>query len=298
MQSNQPAFFKQGPKPLTRLLVFAMLSLALVIGDARYSMLGRVREQISVLLYPLQWLATAPFKAIRTGNDFLTRQADLQAENRQLHDAQLVARANEMKLKALETENTYLRGLTAAQASQPRASQLTEVLYNGRDPFSAKLIVDRGDKQGVHAGQIAIDSRGVVGQVVRVQPLTSEVRLLSDRNHMVPVEVERTQMRTVVYGMGRQQLLEIHNLAPNVDIQVGDMLHTSGIDGIYPAGLPVAKVVKVDRQATSFARILCEPLAEVDKHRFLLLLDAPGGRPAYPVEETASAPATKPKRGR
>ncbi|KAF0813812.1 Cell shape-determining protein MreC [Andreprevotia sp. IGB-42] len=297
MQSNQPAFFKQGPKPLTRLLVFSVLSLALVIGDARYGMLGRVREQVSIMLYPLQWLATAPFAALHSANDFLTRQAELQAENRQLHDAQLVARAQEMRLKALEEENSHLRKLTTAQASQPRPSQLAEVLYNGRDPFSAKLIVDRGEQQGVQAGQIALDSRGVVGQVVRVQPLTSEVRLISDRNHMVPVEIERTRMRTVVYGMGRQQMLEIHNLAPNVDIQVGDVLHTSGIDGIYPAGLPVAKVVKIDRQATSFARILCEPVAEIDRHRFLLLLDAPSSRPAYPVEEAASAPAAK-KKGR
>ncbi|WP_035060308.1 rod shape-determining protein MreC [Andreprevotia chitinilytica] len=297
MQSTQPAFFKQGPKPLTRLLIFSALSFVLIVGDARFAMLGRVREQVSILLYPLQWLATAPFSAVRTTNDFFTKQTQLLAENRELHDAQLAAQAQAMQLTALEEENRHLRQLTATQASQPQATQLVEILYNGRDPFSAKLIVDRGDKQGVRSGQVAIDAKGVVGQVVRVQPLTSEVRLISDRNHMVPVEVARNQLRTVVYGMGRAQPLEIHNLAPNADIEPGDILRTSGIDGLYPAGLPVAKVIKVDRQATSFARIICVPLAEIDQHRFLLLLEPPAARPPYPAEAPASAPVAK-KRGR
>ncbi|WP_157670679.1 rod shape-determining protein MreC [Chitinibacter sp. GC72] len=292
MQATQPTFFKQGPKPLTRVLIFSTLSVALIIGDAYFQLLGRVREQISIVLYPLQWLATAPTNAVIEASAFLQKQSHLIAENRQLNDAKLIAQAQEMRLKALEAENAQLRALKLANERNPRQSQLTQILYNGRDPFGAKLIVDLGQRSGVSAGQIALDASGVVGQVIRVQPMTSEVRLISDREHMVPVLVERNQLRTVVYGTGRQNPLEVRNMAPNVDIKPGDILLTSGIDGIYPAGLPVARVSKVERAAgNAFARIQCKPLAQIDQHRFLLLLNAPEPLPAYPL----TTPAPKPK---
>lgn len=292
MQATQPTFFKQGPKPLTRVLIFSTLSVALIIGDAYFQLLGRVREQVSVVLYPLQWLATAPTNAVIEASAFLQKQSHLIAENRQLNDAKLIAQAQEMRLKALEAENAQLRALKLANERNPRQSQLTQILYNGRDPFGAKLIVDLGQRSGVSAGQIALDASGVVGQVIRVQPMTSEVRLISDREHMVPVLVARNQLRTVVYGTGRQNPLEVRNMAPNVDIKPGDILLTSGIDGIYPAGLPVARVSKVERAAgNAFARIQCQPLAQIDQHRFLLLLNAPEPLPAYPL----TTPTPKPK---
>ncbi|WP_373976556.1 rod shape-determining protein MreC [Chitinibacter sp. SCUT-21] len=292
MQATQPTFFKQGPKPLTRVLIFSTLSIALIIGDAYYHLLGRAREQISIALYPLQWLATAPTTAVIEASNFLQKQSDLIAENRELNDARLIAQGQEMRLKALERENARLRSLAAAGETTTRQSKLTQILYNGRDPFGAKLIVDLGEHAGVTEGQIALDASGVVGQVIRVQPMTSEVRLISDRDHMVPVMVERNQLRTVVYGSGRQNPLEVRNMAPNVDIQAGDVLLTSGIDGIYPAGLPVAKVIKVERSAGSaFARIQCVPVAAIDQHRFLLLLNAPPPLPAYP--EPSPVPKAK-----
>jgi rod shape-determining protein MreC len=153
-------------------------------------------------------------------------------------------------------------------------------------------VLDKGQQNEISTGQIVLDASGVVGQIVRVQPLTSEVRLLSDRNHMVPVIVERNQLRTVVYGSGHHVPLEVRNMAPNVDIQVGDRLLTSGIDSIYPAGLPVAKVTKVERTTgNAFARIFSEPLAQIDQHRYFLILDAPAAPPPYPTE--ASAPKAK-----
>lgn len=287
MHSTQPAFFKQGPKPLTQLVIFALLSLTLMVGDAHYHVLGRLREQVSVALYPLQWLATAPFTVVHKAGSFLTRQAELLTENRNLNDAQLSSAMQAMRLKQLEVENARLRELMEARRSLPTPSQLAEVLYNGRDPFSAKLIVNRGARENVKEGRIVADASGLVGQIVRVQPLTSEVRLISDRDHMAPVVVERNQLRAIVYGMGRQLPLEVRNMAPNADIQQGDTLVTSGIDGIYPAGLPVARVVKVDRQG-AFARILCTPLASIDQHRFVLILDEVSALPVYP--EAASAP--------
>lgn len=290
MHSSQPAFFKQGPKPLTRLTVFALLSLMLMVGDAHYRMLGRVREQVSVALYPLQWLATMPFTLAQHAGSFFTRQAELLNENRQLNNARLSAATQTMQLKQLEAENAHLRELAQARRSLPKPSQLAEVLYTGRDPFTARLIVDRGSRQNVIEGSIVTDQAGLVGQIVRVQPLTSEVRLISDRDHLVPVMVARNQLRTVVYGMGRQQPLEVRNMSRNVDIQPGDTLVTSGIDGLYPAGLPVAKVTQVDRQP-AFARVLCAPIAAIDQHRFLLILESAAALPPYPA--IASTPAGK-----
>lgn len=295
MQSTQPTFFKQGPKPLTRLVLFTLLSLSLMVGDAHYHMLGRLREQVSVALYPLQWLATAPFAMLQEAGGFFSRQTDLLAENRKLNDAQLTAAMQAMRLKQLETENARLRELTEARRTLPRPSQLAEVLYNGRDPFSARLIISGGQRQGVVEGRVVADASGLVGQVVRVQPLTSEIRLISDSNHMVPVMVERNQLRVVLYGMGRQQPLEVRNMASSTDIQPGDLLLTSGIDGVYPAGLPVARVSKVDRQS-AFARIFCTPIAALDQHRFMLILEAAAALPPYPLEASAVEAAGKKKK--
>ncbi|WP_297575846.1 rod shape-determining protein MreC [uncultured Deefgea sp.] len=294
MQANQPAFFKQGPKPLTRVLIFSALSLALIFGDANYQWLGLARDKLSLALYPLQWLATTPINAVIEGGDFLQQQAQLVSENKALNNDKLAAKGMAMRLQALEIENANLRSLSIARESTPRRSQLTKILYNSRDPFAAKLVLDKGQQNQISAGQIVLDASGVVGQIVRVQPLTSEVRLLSDRNHMVPVIVARNQLRTVVYGTGRHAPLEVRNMAQNVDVQVGDQLLTSGIDSIYPAGLPVARVTRVERTTgNAFARIYSEPLAKIDQHRYFLILDAPTAPPPYPTE--ASAPKAKTK---
>ncbi|WP_035854030.1 rod shape-determining protein MreC [Deefgea rivuli] len=292
MQANQPDFFNRGPKPLTRVLIFSALSVGLIVGDANYQLLNQVRDKLSLALYPLQWLATTPINALIEGKDFLQQQTLLVGENKTLNNDKLAAQGMAMRLHALEIENAHLRSLKVASESTPRQTQLTKILYNSRDPFAAKLVLDKGQQDQISLGQIVLDASGVVGQIVRVQPLTSEVRLLSDRNHMVPVIVARNQLRTVVYGSGRHTPLEVRNMAPNVDIQVGDQLLTSGIDSIYPAGLPVAKVTKVERTTgNAFARIYSEPLAKIDQHRYFLILDAPAAPPPYPIE--ASAPKAK-----
>lgn len=267
------------------------------MGDTHYSTLGRLREPISLLLYPLQWIATQPLNLFRKGKDFLTLQTYLLAENRRLNDAQLAASLLAIKMKALEAENKHLRGLRTIQQGLPQPAQLVEILYSGRDPFSAQLIVDRGKATGMVPGQAVIDHQGLVGQVIRVQPLTSQIRLISDRNHIVPVIVERTQLRAILYGMGHHQLLEIHNLTGNIDIREGDDLLTSGIDGIYPAGLPVARVVSIQRNTGNvFARVLCKPIAEIDQHRYFLALQPPTLIPPYPAEQKKNQPPSKKKK--
>jgi rod shape-determining protein MreC len=174
---------------------------------------------------------------------------------------------------------------------------LSEVLYNDRDPFASKLVIDRGEAAGVKAGQVVIDAQGVVGQITRVQPLTAEVTLISHKNQPVPVQVVRNGLRAILFGLGRENPLEVRFAPLNSDIRADDVLVTSGIDGTYPPGLPVARVSRVDRNAGSaFARIACEPSADLDKHRFFLVLNEQRSLPARPEPE--AAPPTKPGKGK
>ncbi|QDQ26831.1 rod shape-determining protein MreC [Chitinimonas arctica] len=294
--TTQPVFFKQGPKPFSLLLIYASLSLALLVVDVRWQILRPVREYASVALYPLQWLATAPVSAARQVGDFFVSQTSLQQENRKLQDDRLLANAELMRLQALREENGQLRQLLQTRSEQHGKGALTEVLYNDRDPFTAKLVVDRGETANVKPGQVVIDPLGVVGQVTRVQPLTAEVTLITHKGHAVPVQVLRNGLRAVIYGLGPENPLEVHWMPLNADIRGDDVLVTSGIDGTYPAGLPVAKVSRVDRNAGSaFARISCEPIADIDKHRFLLILDEHRELPAKPepVVEQGKKPKKK-----
>ncbi|MBV1774681.1 rod shape-determining protein MreC [Burkholderiaceae bacterium DAT-1] len=298
MQStNQPAFFKQGPKPLHRFMLYATLSIVLVVVDHRMNLMSPVRKVVSVALYPLQWLATAPVAGARQAADFLSMQAVLLKENHRLQQEKLQVNAQLLRMDALEVENRQLRALLAVPRAQNGKGILTEVLYYARDPSTAKLIVDRGSSDGIAPGMPVIDVQGIAGQVVRVQPLTSEVELVTDNNHAVPIQVLRSGVRAIIYGRGRLKPLEVQYMPANADFQVGDTLVTSGIDGIYPAGLPVAKVASVDR-SSDFARITCSPIAGVDQGRFLLVLDEHRKLPEKPVVEIEEPkPGKKRKRG-
>ncbi|PHV12641.1 rod shape-determining protein MreC [Chitinimonas sp. BJB300] len=291
MQSTiQPAFFKQGPKPFSRLLIYASLSLVLLVVDVRWQILQPAREIVSVALYPLQWLATAPVSVAHQVSNYFVTQTALQQENRRLQDERLLANAQLLRMQALQQENIQLRQLLVTRDMQGGRGVLAEVLYNDRDPYTAKLVVDRGEQDHVKAGQVVIDPLGVVGQITRVQPLTAEITLITHKNQPVPVQVVRNGLRAVVYGSGPESPLEVRFMPVNGDIRNDDLLVTSGIDGTYPAGLPVAKVTRVDRNAGSaFARISCEPAADVDKHRFMLILNEKRSIPAKPTPPAAPA---------
>jgi len=193
-----------------------------------------------------------------------------------------------------------LRQALAAKAKLPQASIFAEIVYAGRDPFSRTVMVDKGSQHGVRLGQPVIDGRGVLGQVTRVHPLLAEVTLVVDKDHPVPVQLLRNGLRGVAYGSGDGATLELRHLAANADVERGDVLVTSGIDGVYPRGLPVARVLQVERDpALAFARIVCEPAAEVNRHRQVLVL-ASGEEAAAPPRsaEPAAKKAVKSKRTR
>ena len=295
MQANtQPAFFRQGPKPFSRFLIYATLSLVLLIVDMRWKVMQPVRVVVSVALYPVQWLATAPVSAVHRMSDFFVTQTSLQQENRRLLDEKLVANAQLLRMQELIMEDNQLKRLLTTPQAMHGQGILTEVLYNDRDPFAAKLVLDKGDSAGVKPGQVVIDPQGVVGQITRVQPLTSEVTLINHKNQPVPVQVVRTGLRAVVFGMGRENPLEVRFMPLNSDVKADDVLVTSGIDGTYPVGLPVARVTRVDRSAGSaFARIACDPIADLDKHRFFLILNERRTLPTQPEPVPTQTPTAR-----
>jgi rod shape-determining protein MreC len=170
-------------------------------------------------------------------------------------------------------ENGHLRKLMDAREHLPVRSMMSEILYDARDPSTRRVVLDRGSQQGVKLGLPVIDNAGVVGQVTRVFPFTSEVTLLTDKEQAIPVQVLRNGLRSVAYGRGQSGMLDLRFVAPNADIQVGDVLVTSGLDGMYPAGLAVAKVSQVESVAQgAFGRVVCQPLAGIDRHRQLLIV--------------------------
>jgi rod shape-determining protein MreC len=299
MEYQAPPFFRTGPTPLARLLIFSALSLALLVTDAHFNYLAPLRQIAAVILYPLQRIALAPASIARRVNDFFVTHSSLRAENARLTQEHFFAAGLLQELKALRAENTHLRALVGARKHFELSATAAEVVYAARDPFSRRIIVDKGGRDDVNAGQPVVDDRGLVGQVTRVYPWLSEVTLITDKTHFVPVQNLRNGLRAVLSGTGRDGALELRFIPLNADHENGDELVTSGIDGIYPPGLPVARVSHVERNATQlFARIICTPLAGVSSHTQLLLLSARRDVPPRPVEEPSPRGSRKKPRKR
>lgn len=298
MEHQPPPFFKRGPSPLARLSFFALLSLLLLAGDARFNFLDILRQAVSVAIYPLQRIATAPASLYDRVSGFFVTQAQLAEENARLKRQFLVDAASLQREQALAAENAHLRKLLDAREHYHGAATLAEILYGARDPFTRQVIVDKGLQQGIQPGQAVVDETGVIGQVTRAYPWLSEVTLITDKDYAVPVQVVRNGLRAVLFGFGEDGSLELRYMPVNADIQNGDLLVTSGIDGVFPTGLPVAVVVKIERNAAyPFARIFCTPAAGVDRNRQVLILAASPKGPERPAEPADHKPKTKrPKR--
>ena len=291
-----PPFFHRGPSPLTRLAFFGLLSLALLFTDTRYRYLENVRQVVAIALYPLQRLVQWPGEAVEYAMTYLTAQHTLAGDNAALKEELLVEAPAVQGYQLLQQENARLRALLEVERRLQGATTAAQVLYTGRDPFTQKLFVDKGESAGVQAGQAVIDEVGVVGQVTRVFPYMAEVTLVTDKDYAVPVRVERSGVRSVMYGAGTGRLPELRFLSPNSEIQAGDRLVTSGIDGTYPAGLAVAQVVSVERETGQiFARVICKPLAGVDRSSQVLILGHVAALPPRPEEATDNVP---PRKGR
>ncbi|SCK10978.1 rod shape-determining protein MreC [Vogesella sp. LIG4] len=291
--ANTPSFANQGLSPAGRLTLCVLASIALLIGDSHFGLMDRARNAISVLLYPVQRAANLPLAAGRHIGDFFVTQAELKQDNDRLRSVELAQSGRLMRLQSLERELAQLKALNQLKVGRSEGGQLAEVLYTARDPFSYKIIIDKGQDAGVKAGLPVIDEIGLIGQVTRVQPLTSEITLIVNKNEMVPVMNLRTSQRTLLYGYGGG--IEVRYLSASSDIRPGDELVTSGLDGMYQAGIPVARVTHVDRPAgAAFARVLCQSLAGVQSSRYVMVMPEQPLRPPQPAP--LPEPASKKKK--
>jgi rod shape-determining protein MreC len=310
MEYSPPPLFKQGASARAKMIFFSLLSVALLFADSRYHSLGVARQVVGTVLYPMQMAAIAPRDMIHRVGEYFASVSTLEEQNRGLQQQQLKNAESLQQSQQLLAENAQLRKLLGAAERLPAKYLMSEILYDTRDPFTRKIVLDRGSQQGVVVGQPVIDDVGVVGQVTQVKPFTSEVTLLTDKDQAIAVQDVRSGLRSVAYGRGQSGGLDLRFMATNADIQKGDLLVTSGIDGVFPAGLAVAKVLQVETKSNdAFAHITCQPAAGVDRNRQLLILlvdarppreepeesrDRKDGKPGRRVSVVSEAPAVTP----
>jgi len=258
-----------------RLVFFVALSVGLLFADARFGAMEVVRKVVGTVLYPVQKIASLPVEWGRAGIEYVSTVDTLQAENQELIREQIQDKQKLHELETLKLENEKLRKLmNVGNTLKVKRSILSEIVSDARDPFSRKIIIGKGSIQGVKEGMPVIDELGLLGQVTRTFPSRAEVSLITDKEQIVPVENLRNGIRSVAYGGLDGGLLELRFMAANADIDNSDLLVTSGLDGVYPRGIPVARVIRVERNSRyAFASIFCEPIAGVERHRFVLVLD-------------------------
>jgi rod shape-determining protein MreC len=276
-------------------------SIALFVLDLRFRALENVRHGISLVTDPLRQLAQTPVRLANDGLDYIHSLETVQAENQALKAAQLEAAPVLSRVPHLEAENAHLRRLLDLQGREATAGQAAHILYTARDPFSHRVYLDKGQQLGMEAGQPVIDADGIIGQITRVFPFSAEVTLLTDKNQTIPVQVLRTGLRSFTFGVGND-LVELKYIPVNTDVQPGDMLVTSGLDGVYPPGFPVARITRIDHDSgDAFAHIVATPAAAVKNHIAVMVLSLRPPLPPSPepeAEKPASSGNRRPARGR
>jgi len=294
--------FRQGPSALSRVVLYSAMALFFMVADARFHVTEPMRQVVAVVLYPLQWLMLQPVEFVGRGAGYFQSldEAHERLEETRRQMAQMAVRAGATEL--LQHENAQLRELLALRQRIDTPSMAAEVLYDTADPYSRKVTIDKGQLAGVQPGSPVVGAHGVLGQVTRVFAALSEVTLLIDRDQAIPVLNARTGARSIAYGdplASHDGGMELRFMPGNADVQEGDLLTTSGVDGVYPAGLQVARVMHIERRADStFARIYCAPLAQMDGARQVMVLQPVGrgeldaqAQPAAPVKPAAKAAA-------
>jgi rod shape-determining protein MreC len=285
------------------LTLYVAISLSLLVLDTKFHYLDMFRQGLAVVTHPLQQLAHSPARGIEQAGEYFQSVATLQDENLRLKHAKLESAPLMLRMQQLEAENSRLRRLLSVKERQSAGGQVARILYSARDPFSRRVVVDKGQQDKVSAGLPVVDDTGIVGQVTRVYPFMSEVALITDKDQAIPVQIVRNGLRSVVFGLGDGQL-ELRFMPANADVQKDDLLVTSGLDGIFLPGFPVARVVQVERDtAYSFARILCVPVAGVENFGEVMVLAArealaPRPEPSAAVEGAPEEKMLKSKKKR
>ncbi len=296
LDRTPPSFFKQGPSALSKLLFFSALALFLMVADTRFRITQSLRATLATAMYPVQWLAMQPVRAIKNAAEYLAGLEQAKTDTEQAVKKLALQSLRAGQVEQLLQENSRLRKLLGLREQLATSVMAAEVLYDAADPYSRKVIIDKGLLQGVDLGSPVLDESGVLGQVTRVHPLVSEVTLLIDRDLAIPVLNIRTGARSVAYGDPSGNGLELRFMGSNSDVQQGDLLTTSGVDGVYPPGLPVAKISRIERRVESaFAKIYCAPQALVSAARHVMVVKPVSSQipPRPEVEPVALVAPTK-----
>jgi rod shape-determining protein MreC len=290
LDRTPPPFFRQGPSALTKLAVFSAAALFLMVADTRLRITEPLRAAIATVLHPTQRLLLAPVEALHGAGEHLAGLREALDREAAARAALAAQSAQALEARRLRDENERLRALLDLRPALTAATTSAQVLFEQPDPFSRRVIIDVGLNRDLVVASPVINELGVVGQVTRVFPLSAEVTLLSDKDAAIPVMNLRTGQRGVAFGSPASGGLEMRFVAGNADVRIDDALVTSGLDGVYPPGLPVARVVEVERRTdATFARIGLAPAVPLDAVRHVLVL-APAAT-SMPVRPEPSAPA-------
>ena len=278
--------FQQAAGPLLRTLFFVLLSATLMVVDHRYHHLEQVRHFLSGAIAPLRYAVDLPARFVGWSSDRVQSREDLIARVNALERENLRLQAKQQKLETLRSENARLRALLDSSPKPTDRVLVAELLSVDLDPYRQQVVINKGRREDVYAGQPLIDANGVMGQIIHAGPFTATALLISDPNHALPVQFNRTGRRTIAEGTGEPDRLELRYIPNNADVRVGDAVVTSGLGGRFPANYPVADVVRVERRpGHPFARVIAEPRARLDRSREVLLV--------WPdAREAAQAPAT------
>lgn len=309
LDRTPPPFFRQGFSARSKLVFFSALAIFLMVADTRFQFVQPARAALATALLPVQRVLAVPVDLWHGGADYLRSLQQAQAAERQAQERLAALAERTARAEQLAQENARLRALLELRPAIAVRSQPAEVMYEAADPFSRKVFIDRGAAHGVVPGSPVINEAGVLGQVTQVYALSAEVTLLTDRDAAIPVLNTRTQQRNAAFGggAGRTGGMELRFVSGHADVEVGDLLHTSGLDGIYPPGLPVARVASVERRGNAgFARITLAPSAAPDGVRHVLVLEPlalqlpprPQAAPAADAQRTErqlSTPARRPQ---
>ena len=299
LEQDPPPFFRQGASAFSKLIVFSAAAVFLMVADVRFQMLQPARAVLQAVLFPMQWLAQRPGLIAGEAADFIDKVQSADAVHTGLVEKLRQQSARAYQVEQLELENRRLRALLDLRPTLAVSGTAAQVLYDAADPYTRKVVIDRGQAHDVKLGAPVVDEKGVMGQVTGVFLLSSEVTLITDREHATPVLNVRTGARGVMYGdtSSHADAMELRFMAANADVEAGDLLTTSGVDGVYPAGIPVARVEKVDRQVNAvFARIYCVPVALVAGAGYVLVLDVPVHELPPRPEAMVSPPHTRSRR--
>lgn len=275
LSKNDTELFPKGPPPSIKIVLLLILSLALMVWDHGHDTLQPLRSSIATVLQPLQFAAEMPSDAADLISDYFGRD-NLIAENEALSRQVLLLRAKLQKLAALEAENDRIRALLSSARSLDEKVLIAEILSVSPDPYRHYVNLDKGRLDGVFPGQALVDANGIMGQVTSVNAMGSTAIMITDPNHGIPVEFNRTGLQTIAQGTGKSKRLLLPFLPANADVRKGDLLVSSGLGGHYPAGYPVAEVTEVSHEpGDEFLTVVAEPTAGLNRGREVLLVWTP-----------------------